>query len=522
MGGASTEPPANAEKSPQSTIQTTSQNYASIVTGANRLPDESGIEECPIGSAANIIRDTKLEDQTNDPIRNSEIMLVNSTSAQTEQNGIHHDTPKQPLHQGVVDVTSGKKTKVIGNLGPQDTCPEANNTGGNPDKVANNTGGNPDKVANNTGGNADKAAKYQDERFSGAPPFKTNREAADHYYNMYKELELKNTRLTNLRAELKTKISNLSTSNTNLHDENGKLWDRKKKQFIGCNEEADQLKEQLDDLYRSHIHSINSVNTGLDPISDQTSKKSLVPYMRRKAFKHLPNAKIRSANELAPDLQAALDKRRYLTPPSVPLRFGHFIETVTWIVLEDWVLSCWFPGLKERDQEFCVSLHDGVSEGDTSSTLERAEYWRAYTASLLFQNTKVQKILQDVQKESDDLLHILSNVQTTPSDLLPEYISDFQRILRNLRTLGAQLRCQRAVYEIDHSVTPGQPYDETRMDGVQVAELENVDHRKERAYVTCVLSNGIVKKKLEGLEKVETRICKARVLVTVAPNDKMR
>jgi regulator of replication initiation timing len=202
-------------------------------------------------------------------------MLVNNTSTQTEQNGIHLDTPKQPLHQGVVDVTSGEKTKVIGNLGPQGTCPEANNTGGN----------------------ADKAAKYQDERFSGAPPFKTNREAADHYYNMYKELELKNTRLTNLHAKLETEISNVNTSNTKLYDENGKHWDANKqlrqlghdnKQLHAENQQlkqalkeeknsssaatkkADQLKEQLDDLYRSHIHSINSVNTGLDPISDRT------------------------------------------------------------------------------------------------------------------------------------------------------------------------------------------------------------------------------------------------------------
>jgi hypothetical protein len=155
---------------------------------------------------------------------------------------------------------------------------------------------------------------------------------------------------------------------------------------------------------------------------------------------------------------------------------------------------------------------------DTSPTLEKAEYWRAYTASLLFQNPRIQELLQDVKQDSGDLLNVILDVQTAPCELPPEYISEHQRIIRDLRTLGAQLRCQRAAYEIDHSVAIGQEYDDTRMHGIQVAALEEMDPKKEKAYVTCILSRGIVKKKYKSSKEVEARICKARVLVAVVLN----
>jgi len=129
----------------------------------------------------------------------------------------------------------------------------------------------------------------------------------------------------------------------------------------------------------------------------------------------------------------------------------------------------------------------------------------------------VLELLENVQQESNDLLNVLLEVQVTSDSLPTEYVSELQRILRNLRTLGAQLRCQRAVYEIDRSVTIGEEYDESRMDGVQVAELENIDPKKEKAVVTCILSNGIVKKKYENSAEIEARIYRARVLVAVAP-----
>ncbi|KAF8253387.1 hypothetical protein K440DRAFT_249782 [Wilcoxina mikolae CBS 423.85] len=338
-GASIPEPPANAGQSSQSTIQTVNERYANIIFGANRLPNESGAEGCPIGPAADIVPDTKLEDQMEDPKRKSEQLLVKSTSTQTEQD---------------------------------DTYPDAKNTGGNADKKA--------------------AKKHQDEHFSGAPPFKTDREAADYYYNKYRDLKSENTRLTNSRAELTTENSSLKTGNKKLHAENGQLRDANKQfwqentqlhaenqqlqralkeernRSSAATKKGDQLKEQLDDLYRSHIHSINSVNTGLDPISDRTFEEKFgsihdeIHNWCRKAFKHQPKTEIRSAHELVPDLQEALDKRRYLAH-SISLRFGHFVETVTWIVLEDWVLSRWFPGLKQNDQEHCVSLHNRVRGG---------------------------------------------------------------------------------------------------------------------------------------------------------------
>jgi len=202
--------------------------------------------------------------------------------------------------------------------------------------------------------------------------------------------------------------------------------------------------------------------------------------------------------------------------------------------MEDWILSPWFPAFDTETREIVMTLDSAVRLGgmyqtpfqyhrltsyatDASPTLEKAEYWRAYTVSLLFQNPQIQKLLQNVKQESDDLLNILLDVQVAPYHLPPEYISELQRILRNLRMLRAQLRCQRAVYEVDHSVTVGEEYDESRMQGVQVAELENIDPKEETALVSCILSNGIVKKKYEASPEIEAWICRARVLIAVVP-----
>lgn len=123
-----------------------------------------------------------------------------------------------------------------------------------------------------------------------------------------------------------------------------------------------------------------------------------------------------------------------------------------------------------------------------------------------------------MKQDSDDLLDVIFKVQTTPSKLPSEYVSELQRIIQNLRILGAQLKCQRAAYELDNSVTIGQEYDDSRMHGIQVAALEEMDPKKQKAYVTCILSRGIVKKKYKSSAEVEASICRARVLVTVVSN----
>jgi len=80
----------------------------------------------------------------------------------------------------------------------------------------------------------------------------------------------------------------------------------------------------------------------------------------RNAFKQQSKTEIRSAKELAPDLYRALDKRRYT---NVAMRFGHFIETVIWIVLEDWILSRWFPAFNTETQKIVTTLDSAVRLG---------------------------------------------------------------------------------------------------------------------------------------------------------------
>jgi hypothetical protein len=210
------------------------------------------------------------------------------------------------------------------------------------------------------------------------------------------------------------------------------------------------------------------------------------------------------------------------------LTFPYLMELVAWAFMEKYIFSTWFPGLPENVANQMTELQSWVRPGgmpllftgprgmnltiaDNNKTPEKAEYWRAYTKSLLFQNPSARECIQDVLPLSTHLLDHLLWVQVGENKPVNEYMEAVQKSLVNARILAAELGCQRGVYEIDDDISIGDKYDDSRMtDAMFTAEVG------ERVIVYCILSKGWVKRAYMGAKKIDVRICKARVIVGTA------
>ncbi|KAF8541134.1 hypothetical protein BDD12DRAFT_830363 [Trichophaea hybrida] len=287
------------------------------------------------------------------------------------------------------------------------------------------------------------------------------------------------------------------------------LSDREKYQ-----QEIDGLKDKLDELHASHIKSVNSVGTGLEPIADKTFEDKFRSIHDdfgdwcRRALKR--DAPVRSLEEIDdPETKASLSTRLHDTNSVSP---RVLMEITAWGYLEKAILSASFPGVRPEDLKTMSLLEEDVRLGDTTKTLEKATFWRAYTSSLLFQNPRVQSQLEQVDPQASGLLSTFNRVFRNPITITELNMTTLHKWLHSVVTLAAELRCQRGLYEVDDSVKLGDVYDDKRMLDVKFAVD---DENPGNAVVTGVISRGVVKREFVGDERVLAQICKTRVLVKI-------
>ncbi|KAF8533411.1 hypothetical protein BDD12DRAFT_491919 [Trichophaea hybrida] len=286
--------------------------------------------------------------------------------------------------------------------------------------------------------------------------------------------------------------------------------------------ERDNLLSKLEELQVSHIRSISSVGTGLEPISDQTFEDKFralhgkVGYWCRQTFRgkgHFRGLEESDDSDLKIFISTRIGDKNVLS-------IGKVMEMIIWGYVEKRVLSVWFPAVEPEYLQHMAILDKDIRVGDTSGTSERAEFWRAYTASLLYQNLEVKELLKDVDTITSDLRVLFSKVQADLSSTVESHMNNLREYLHSAMDLAAQLRCQRGVYEVDDSVQLGDPYDDGRMidlDNPDLKDSEDADH----AFVSGIMSKGVVRKKFAGAKEVQEQICKARVLVFVNRPDSL-
>lgn len=125
----------------------------------------------------------------------------------------------------------------------------------------------------------------------------------------------------------------------------------------------------------------------------------------------------------------------------------------------------------------------------------------------------MQARLKDVDTPSLDLYELFSGIQADSSSIT-SHINSFRECLHSVIVLAAQLRCQRSVYEIDESVQLEERYDDERM--IDINDRDRKDSEDvERAFVSGIISKGVVRRSFAGMKDGQELICKARVLVSI-------
>jgi len=210
------------------------------------------------------------------------------------------------------------------------------------------------------------------------------------------------------------------------------------------------------------------------------------------------------------------------------------MESLFWGYAEERILSAWFPAMSPKNLQQMSILEENIRFGgktlisfnlrslryltlpDNSGTYERADFWRAYTTSLLFQNEQVKSVLGTVDVPASELGKLFSKVQVPRRSVAEIPLRD---LLHSIRRLAAQLRCQRGVYEVDDSICLGDRYDDERMVDLENPDLKDTDDVK-HARVRAIVSKGVVWKSFTGPSAVVERICKARVLVVTCTGER--
>jgi len=137
--------------------------------------------------------------------------------------------------------------------------------------------------------------------------------------------------------------------------------------------------------------------------------------------------------------------------------------------------------------------------------------WLSQTCSLLFQDPEFQRCLTDVTSLALDLVTVLCAAPRRPC-FQEEYLGSIEDSLRSIKTVAAEMRCQRGSFMLDTSVTLGAPYDEKTMKDVRFTDVED----GMQASVVAVLSRGWIRNPPKEVGGVARHICKTRVVVKVA------
>lgn len=139
--------------------------------------------------------------------------------------------------------------------------------------------------------------------------------------------------------------------------------------------------------------------------------------------------------------------------------------------------------------------------------------------SLLFQNSEVQRNLEQVEHEMQYILSHLHALQVDAPRLDDSAYESLRDLACYARKLAAEFRCQRAFYEIDQSIKLGVRYDPDTMEDVTyTADVDEDDEDEEsqnHAVVSCIIARRLVRRPFPGSKDVAAQLSKAKVLVTV-------
>lgn len=320
---------------------------------------------------------------------------------------------------------------------------------------------------------------------------RTDHEMAQYWY----ELSVKqNDEIQQLDAEISSCVL-----------AHNKQKDRAEKAEARCNQE----KEKLEVLLASHVKAVNSVGSGLEPVTDQIFAERFeqlhheVAGWCRILFKKDENLPQPDTYMIASEQDLCKQRVANLNM----IRLAELLDCLVWSFAERIIFSRWLPGLSETILSVIQMLEGSIRIGDTADG-ERASIWNSQTASFIFQDPEYQTSLKNVSHILSALINVLCSFPNRPSIQKP-VLGCIEGSLRSISTLAAEMRCQRGEFCPDESVMLGALYDEKTMEDVRITEIED----GVQLFVIAVLSKGWIRIPPKEVSDVERHICKARVLV---------
>ncbi|KAF8242418.1 hypothetical protein K440DRAFT_639029 [Wilcoxina mikolae CBS 423.85] len=338
-------------------------------------------------------------------------------------------------------------------------------------------------------------------------------EEADYWYDQFERLKKQNETLVSdkrmllsSRNKYKAMVSDLQSD---LDDEE-KLHAETK---ANHRNEIDALKSKVRDIKASYIKSVNSLDTGLDSITDEEFEPKL------RELHNKVNAWSRKVSHSGASVnpEQLHDDLKLRTASITTLKLARLVETVTWHCIENIILSAWFPTLTEDETRYVTDLHESVRAGGRilpPLPLKKAGESRhsCLTTIRSVQQPREVGILEGVHYFSS---FPESSGPEKPQNSRGRYELDDSCIesLRDVaccaRMLAAELRCQFAFYEVDQSIKLGDRYDPDTMD--EATYSADVD---EESVVVCIIANSLVRRPFPGSKDVAKRLSNAKVLVT--------
>lgn len=144
---------------------------------------------------------------------------------------------------------------------------------------------------------------------------------------------------------------------------------------------------------------------------------------------------------------------------------------------------------------------------DATGCPEKAEKWRAYTASMLYQSPAIRPMIEDVSEVQTSIVGTINHMFDSDTVVDASQAEKLEEILKTASNLGAQMKCQRGYCELDFDTMPGDTWDSTRMGDIRKSD------DNDGAKVDWVISRGIVKRPWKGSNEVDERICPSRVIL---------
>jgi len=182
------------------------------------------------------------------------------------------------------------------------------------------------------------------------------------------------------------------------------------------------------------------------------------------------------------------------------------IQSLLWSHIEDNILASWYPG-STKIATAGERIDAALQSDGTPDMQEKVEYWRQYTATLLYQSQKVRNSWPEMANKA--AVVFLAEVEGYMKDIDKSYsrdlLEELVEILEEAIALSARLKCLKV--SSDSDISPGDSFDASCM--TEAINAEEDEYYEGNYVVSCVLSRGYAK--LSG--QCIKWLCKTRVLV---------